>query len=244
MRDVDFIFVVNDSATQVATSLADSWEVTTGIRLNDNNYAKTAGMNLRGGFITARVAGSKATKSSSNFPTGGEIVEAMKKLGDVRVHFGNSSRGTLYLSWKEYQQPPSYTDALLGKMQKITMTALGGVDLNRATHALLNYTGLAQKAVGTVASRTAGPELVRSAAKILAGKNVPLLLYISNRPRGEGFTEIRKKRRVSAFTQIAGILAGTDITKEQFESFGGDDAEDVASTIDDVLGKLSTPKAT
>ncbi|MEM1433000.1 MAG: hypothetical protein AAGG11_03005 [Pseudomonadota bacterium] len=236
MREVDFIFVTKDAGTNVVTSLGDAWEVTSGIRINDHSYAKSKGMNLHGGFITARVKGQKATKSANNFPTGAEIVNAMEKHKDLKVHFGNNSRSRLVLSWKEYEATPSYTDVLMGQVSKFANAMFGEVVTN--PWAFQDKVDKARKVMGTVAGTTGVPGSASGVVNLLAGKDTPVLFYISDRKKGGDYTEVAKKRRVCSFEQIAGILAGTDIAQQGYEGFDFDsgDAQDAAELIGDLVG--------
>ncbi len=234
MREVDFLFVTKDAGTNVVTSMADAWEVVGGIRINDHGYARSKGMNLHGGYITARVRGQKATKSASNYPTGAEIINAMEKNNDLKVHFGNNARSSLVLSWKEYQPTPSYTDVLIGQVSKLAGAMLGEVVSN--PWGLADHAQKAQKALGTVASKTGVPTGASGAVNFLAGKDTPILLFICDRKRGGEFKEIRKKRRIVSFGQIAGILAGTDIAQQEYEGFDSGDAQDIVETIGGFVG--------
>jgi hypothetical protein len=233
MREVDFLFVTKDAGTNIVTSMADSWEVVNGLRINDHGYAKSKGMNLRGGYITARVRGKKATKSANNYPTGSEIVHALQQVNDIKVHFGNNSRSSLVLSWKEYKATPSYTDVLMGQVSKVAGAMLGGVVTVTKPWAIQDKVQQAQKVLGTVAKTTGVPGFLSGAVSFLAGKDTPILFHISDRKRGGEFIEIRKKRRIVSFEQISGMLAGSNITQQDFEGFNAGDAQDMAEMFRD-----------
>ncbi|MDA1073694.1 MAG: hypothetical protein O3A63_02885 [Proteobacteria bacterium] len=234
MRDVNFIIVADNAGTNVATAGLDAWEVTEGIALANHGYAKSTGMNLRGGFITARIKGSKATKSDKNYPTGAEILNALNKQGDVKVHFGNSSRSSLYLSWKEYQAAPGYTDVLIKQVTKLAGAAFGDLIPGKSLAGIVwNYGEMTQKVTGTAAGKLG---MNNAAVNFLAGKDTPVQFYISGRKHGGDFTEIKKKRRIVSFEQIAGLLAGSNIADQKFKELDGGDTEDVLSKIDGFLG--------
>jgi hypothetical protein len=240
MREVDFIFVAESTGTNVVSAGLDIWETTSGIRLNDHSYAKSRGMNLRGGYITARVKGSVATRSEKNYPTGAEIINGLQQCGDVKVHFGNS-RSSLYLNWKEYEANPSYTDVLIKQVSKLAGGAFGDIIEGKTIAGMIwNYGELAQKTTGTIAGKTGVPSAASGVINFLAGKDTPMLFFIGNRKRVGEFENIRKKRRICSFDQIAGILAGSGIDDQGYKSLDGGDAEDGLGIVDNLFGSPST----
>ncbi len=229
MRDVDFIFVASNAQRRVASTGLSAWTVTEGIRLNDYSQARRPGMSLRGGSITARIRGSKATGSASAYPTPPEILAALAGCGDIHVHFEGGNRSSLYLSWKEYEEQDSY----LGSYAKKAIGFLG------------DFTGAAFEGHGVKGPRGAEREMrvlspasaVGNLVGYFVGTKAPVQFVIGNQSlAGGGFGEIKKQRTRISFQQIAGILAGTDFTQER--SHDDLDVPGLADVGSDVVGKL------